>query len=146
MLFGVYVLFVKICNDNYWSSVSVKGQSVTKNDEHVFSTLKKYIWSDVTNYLCWNMHSLKTPVHVTESCIFFIVSSSVLHSGFFVTVQWRKLFLKIFISYTVWFFSHYGWGNFFIIWFNRHWISLSWVDWAHRVSWLVPCITLLVMI
>lgn len=58
-LFGVYVFFVKLCDDNFWYSMSVKGQSITKNNEHVFSTLKKYIWSDVTNSLCLNMHHSK---------------------------------------------------------------------------------------
>lgn len=87
VLFGVYGVFGKLCHENSWSSVSVKGQSVTKNDEFVFSTL------------CLNMHSLKTLVHLSHA--FCIVPSSVLHSGIIVTVQWRKLFLMIFISCAV---------------------------------------------
>jgi len=42
-LFGVYDFVVKLCHENSWSFVSVKDQSVTKNDELVFSTLKKCI-------------------------------------------------------------------------------------------------------
>lgn len=72
-LFSVYVFFVKLCHENSWSFVSVKGQSVTKNDELVFGTLKKCVWSDVTNSLCLNIHSLKTPVHLSHALFFQVL-------------------------------------------------------------------------
>jgi len=67
-------------------------------------------------YLKWcnifslSEHAFTQNTSSPELCI--IVPSSVLHSGIFVTVEWRKLFLAIFISCTAWFFSHHGWGNF----------------------------------
>jgi len=79
VLFGVYVFFVKLCHENSWSSVSVKGQSVTKNDELVFSTLK------FCNKFSLPEHAFTQNTSSSDCHAFCIVSSSVLHSGNFVS-------------------------------------------------------------